>query len=105
MDSGKVVLVQGVNPGKPAGVLLVISKEPSVLFRKKRQDSADGARIDISRGATESIPFAKNEVFRVASGRGLQIFYQGRKVTPRTIESGVWMSFVPQSSGGAGDKK
>jgi cytoskeletal protein CcmA (bactofilin family) len=104
-DPGKVALVQGVNPGKPAGVLLVISKEPSVLFRKKRQDSADGTRVDISRGATESIPFAKNEVFRVASGRDLQIFYQGRKVAPKIIESGVWMSFVPHSSGGVGDKK
>lgn len=104
-DPGKVALVQGVNPGKPAGVLLVISKEPAVLFRKKRQDAADGTRIEISRGATESIPFAKNEVFRVASGRDLQIFYQGRKVAPKIIESGVWLSFVPHSSTGTGDKK
>jgi cytoskeletal protein CcmA (bactofilin family) len=104
-DPGKVALVQGVNPGKPAGVLLVIGKEPAVLFRKKRQDAADGTRIEISRGATESIPFAKNEVFRVASGRDLQIFYQGRKVAPKIIESGAWLSFVPHSSTGSGDRK
>lgn len=105
MDPDKVVVVQGVNPGKPAGVFLVISKEPSVLFRKKRKDSSAGTRIDIAQGATESIAFSNNEIFRVANGQDIQIFYQGRKVTPKTIESGVWMSFVAQSKTGAGDKK
>ncbi len=99
-----VVAVHGVNPGKPAGVLLVIGKEPSVLFRKKRQDAGEGVRIDIGQGATESIAFAKNEIFRVASGRDITIFYQGRKVAPKTIETGAWMSFVPQSASAAGDK-
>ena len=104
-DQDNVAAVQGVNPGKPADFFLAISKGPSVLYRKKRQDPADGKRIDISQGATESIAIAKNEIFRVASGRDIQIFYQGRKVAPKTIESGAWMSFVPQPPIGARENK
>lgn len=99
-----VVAVHGVNPGKPAGVFLVIAKEPAVLFRKKPQDAGEGTRIEIAQGTTESISFAKPEMFRVASGRDVTIFYQGRKVAPRTVEAGAWMNFVPQSTSGAGDK-
>ena len=99
----KIVAVQGINPSKPANVFSVISKEPSVLFQKKLQDPADGTRIDIAKGASLSIAIAKNEVFRVAKGRDIVIFYQGRKVSPKTIESGVWMNFVPQSPSGASD--
>lgn len=104
-NPANVVLVQGVNPAKPAGVILLISREPAVLFKKKRQDSGDGSRIETSQGATESIAIARNEILRVASGQDLQIFYQGRKVAPRIIASGVWMSFVPQSSGVASESK
>lgn len=104
VDGDTLVTIQGVNPAKPAGVFLVIGKEASVLFRKKRQDATEGTRIDIAQGATESIAIARNEVFRVARGRDLTIFYQGRKVPPKTIESGAWMSFVPQSPGAAAEK-
>jgi cytoskeletal protein CcmA (bactofilin family) len=92
----KVVKVQGVNPGKPAGFFLLIGKEPSVLFKKRRQEAGDGTRIEVSQGEAVSVPIAKNEIFRVAEGRDIEIFYQGRKVAPKTIESGAWMSFVPQ---------
>ena len=103
-DPGKVVVVQGVNPGKPAGALSVVSEGPSVLFRKKRQDTSNGARIDVPNGAS-TISIARDEVFRVAEGRNIVIFYQGRKVAPKTIEVGAWMSFVPQSSAGALNKE
>jgi cytoskeletal protein CcmA (bactofilin family) len=103
-DADKVVKVQGVNPAKPAGFFLLIGKEPSVLFRKKRKDPGEGKRIDVSQGATVSIPVAKDEIIRVAQGRDIEIFYQGRKVAPKTIESGAWMSFVPQLPDGAIDK-
>lgn len=96
-----MVKVQGVNPGKPAGFFLLIGKEPSVLFRKKRQEEGEGVRIAVSQGEAVSIPIAKNEIFRVAEGRDIEIFYQGRKVAPKTIESGAWMSFVPQLPDGA----
>ncbi len=99
-DTDKVVRVQGVNPGKPTGFFLLIGKEPSVLFKKKRKDPGEGKRIDVSQGETVSIPVAKDEMVRVAEGRDIEIFYQGRKVAPKTIESGAWMSFVPQLPGG-----
>ena len=105
MAPEKTVEVPGVNPGKAADVFSVISKEASVLFKKKHQDPADGTRIDIPKGASVNIAIAKNEIFRVAKGQGLVIFYQGRKVAPKVIESGAWMSFIPQSPGRAGDKR
>lgn len=100
-DTDKVVRVQGVNPAKPAGFFLLIGKEPSVLFKKKRKDPGEGKRIDVSQGATISVQVAKDEIVRVAQGRDIEIFYQGRKVAPKTIESGAWMSFVPQLPEGA----
>jgi cytoskeletal protein CcmA (bactofilin family) len=98
-DTEKVVAVQGVNPGKPGGVFSVVGREPSVLIRKKRDEVAEGTRIEIPQGSAASIPFAPDEIFRVVQGRDVEIFYQGRKVGPKTIESGAWISFVPQSSG------
>ncbi len=101
-DSEKVVTIQGVNPGKPGSVFSVVGKQPSALIRKKRDEAAEGTRIEIPQGAAASIPFARDDIFRVVQGRDIEIFYQGRKVGPKTIESGAWMSFVPQSSGAAG---
>lgn len=100
----KLVVVQGVNPGKPGGVFSVVGKEPSVLIRKKRDEASEGTRIEVPQGAAASIPFARDEIFRVVQGRDIEIFYQGRKVTPKTIESGAWMSFVPQSGETGVDK-
>jgi hypothetical protein len=97
-----VVTIQGVNPGKPGGVFSVVGREPSVLIRKKRDDAAEGTRIEVAQGAAASIPFARDEIFRVVQGRDIEIFYQGRKVGPKTIESGAWMSFVPQGAGAGG---
>jgi len=101
VDPDKIVTVQGVNPRKPAGLFSVTSKEPSVLLRTKRQDPSGGTRIDIPEGATKTIPIRKDEMFRVVEGRNLTIFYQGRMVPPKTVESGAWMSFVPQAPGTA----
>lgn len=101
----KVVLVQGVNPLKPTDVFSVTSKEPSVLLRKKRQDPSEGTRIDISEGEKITIPIAKNEIVRVVEGRNIMIFYQGRKVSPKIIESGAWLSFVPQTRGETSGKE
>jgi hypothetical protein len=101
-DTEKVVTIQGVNPGKPGGVFSVVGREPSVLIRKKRDEAAEGTRIEVPQGAATSIPFARDEVFRVVQGRDIEIFYQGRKVAPKTIENGAWMSFVPQGAGAGG---
>jgi cytoskeletal protein CcmA (bactofilin family) len=101
----KTVTVQGVNPGKPAGVFLVISQGPSVLFKKKHKDPGDGTRIDLAQGSTESVTIGKNEIFRIASGSEIQIFYQGKKVAPKIIESGAWISFSPQAPGSTNSRR
>lgn len=101
----EVVAVQGVNPAKPAAVFLLISKEPSVLYRKKRTEAGEGTRFVVPQGKTVSVAIGRNELFRVAEGRDLEIFYQGRKVTPKTIETGAWMSFVPQGARAAGEDR
>ncbi|GIK24554.1 MAG: hypothetical protein BroJett006_08000 [Betaproteobacteria bacterium] len=101
----EVVTVQGVNPAKPAGAFLLISKEPSVLYRKKREEAGEGTRFVVQQGKTISVAIGRNELFRVAEGRDLEIFYQGRKVTAKTIENGAWMSFVPQGARAAGEDR
>jgi len=101
----EVVSVHGVNPAKPAGAFLLISKEPSVLYRKKREEAGEGTRFVVQQGKTVSVAIGRNELFRVAEGRDLEIFYQGRKVTPKTIETGAWMSFVPQGARAAGEDR
>jgi cytoskeletal protein CcmA (bactofilin family) len=104
LDLKHVVVVQGDSPSKPGDFLYVIGNEPSVLFRKQRQDPAEGTRIDVAQGTSKRIPIAKDDILRVQQGRGLQMFYQGRKVAPATIESGAWIRFVPNSRGGASDQ-
>jgi hypothetical protein len=84
---------------------LLISKEPSVLYRKKREEAGEGTRFVVQQGKTVSVAIGRNELFRVAEGRDLEIFYQGRKVTPKTIETGAWMSFVPQGARAAGEDR
>lgn len=69
--------------------------------KKKRKDPGEGKRIDVSQGATVSVQIAKDEIIRVAQGRDIEIFYQGRKVAPKTIESGAWTKFVPHLPDGA----
>jgi len=103
VDPDKVVTVQGVNPRKPASLFSVTSKEPSALLRTKRQDPSGGTRIEVPEGRTKTIPIGRDDIFRVVEGRDLTIFYQGRMVPPRILESGVWMSFVPQTPGAAND--
>jgi hypothetical protein len=105
VDAEQVTKVRGDNPAKSGDVLFVISKEPSVLFKKKRQDPAEGTRIDIAQGASKRIAIANNEILRVAEGSDIEVFYQGRKVASKTIESGAWMRFVPYSSDGASDSE
>lgn len=97
----KVVTVQGLNPAKSADIVFLIAHEPSVLFKKKREDPSAGKQIDLVRGRNVSVAIARNELLRVANGPRLEIFYQGRKVAPDTIESGIWMQFVPLAPGDA----
>jgi cytoskeletal protein CcmA (bactofilin family) len=104
-DAEETVSVHGVNPAKPAGAFLLIGREPAVLYRKKRGEAGEGTRFAVQQGKTISVAIGRNELFRVAEGRDIEIFYQGRKVTPKTIESGAWMSFVPQGARAAGEDR
>lgn len=97
-DTERVVLVQGVNPRKPTDVFSVTSAEPSVILRKKRQEKSGGTRVEISKGEKVAIPIGKNEIVRVVEGHNIMIFYQGRKVSPKVIASGAWLSFQPHSA-------
>lgn len=102
-DAEEVIVVQGVNPAKPAGVFLLVSKEPTVLYRKKREEAGEGRRHVVPQGRAVSVAIGRNEVFRVAEGRNPEIFYQGRKVSPKAIETGAWLHFVPHGAGAAGE--
>lgn len=105
LDLKHVTVVRGDDPGKPADFLyVVIGKEPAVLFRKQRKDPAEGTRINLAQGTSKRIPIAKDDILRVEQGRGLQMFYQGRKVASATIASGAWISFVPNSGSNSTDK-
>jgi hypothetical protein len=90
----KVVSVRGANPSRPAGVFLLISNEASILYRKKRDDPGEGARIAVGEGEKVSVAIAPDELIRVAKGRDIAILFQGQKVSRSTIESGAWISFV-----------
>jgi hypothetical protein len=101
-DPKPVTVVQGDSPNKPADfVFVVVGKESAVLFRKPRKDPAEGTRIGVAQGTSKRIPIAKDDILRVEQGRGIQMFFQGRKVAQATIEGGAWISFVPNSRGGA----
>lgn len=92
----KVAVVHGMNPSRPAGVFLLISNDPSVLYRKKRGEPGDGARVSVPAGEKVSVSVAPDELIRVAQGRDVVIFFQGKKVAPDIIASGAWISFVPR---------
>lgn len=102
VDMKNVTVVNGDSPSKPADfVYAEIGKEPVVLFKKQRNDPGEGTRISAAPGTKKRIPISKNDLLRVEQGKGLQMFFQGRKVAPTNMESGVWLSFVPNSRSGA----
>lgn len=95
-DADEVVSITGTNPSRPANVFLLVSNEASVLYRKKRGDQGEGARIAVPRGGKVSVSIGADEIIRVAKGSGIEIYYQGRKVPAEVIEKGTWMGFVPR---------
>ena len=93
-----VIEIQGMDPAKQTGSFFVSSKEQAALLKKKWNDPGAGVRIDLPQGAERRIPISPNEIVRVAEGRNLGIFYQGRMVPARVIESGAWVNFVRNKS-------
>jgi cytoskeletal protein CcmA (bactofilin family) len=95
-DDGNFVTVKGANANRPPGVFLLVTTEPTVLYRKKRSDTGDGARIAVGAGERVSVSVGDNELIRVARGPNAVIFYQGKKVPSDLIENSAWISFVPR---------
>jgi cytoskeletal protein CcmA (bactofilin family) len=93
----KVLVVKGANPNRPPGVFLLVSSETCILYRKKRDDPGEGARITVAQGERVSVSIARDELIRIASGYNITIFYQGQKVPQNIIESSAWISFAPKS--------
>jgi cytoskeletal protein RodZ len=96
-----VVDVQGIDAAKQTGSFFVSTKEQTVLLKKKQNDPGTGTRIDLAQGAGRRIAIAADEIVRVAEGRDLEIFYQGRKVPARVVDSGAWVHFVRKTSDSA----
>jgi hypothetical protein len=98
-DRGRVVTVQGTNSEKSASQFYVTTHETVVLQRKKRGDAGEGKSVEIAKNRNTSIQIGANEIFRVAQGRNVDIFYQGRRVSKPNIDNGDWISFVPFTAG------
>jgi cytoskeletal protein RodZ len=90
--------IQGKDPAKRVGSFFVSSKEQAALLKKKRNDPGEGVRIELAQGAELLIPISPSEIFRVAEGRNLEIFYQGRMVPAQIVESGAWVNLVRKTS-------
>lgn len=95
-----IVAVNGANPSRPAGVFLLIAHEPTVLYRKKRDDAGTGMQLSADAGEKVSISVDADELVRVAKGRALEIYFQGQKVPRDLVERGVWISFVRKPAPG-----
>lgn len=89
----KIVDVQGIEAYKPARSIYVMAHEAAVLIKQRKGQEAE--TLSLEKGASQRIPLAADERLRVAEGKSLGIFFQGRKVPANTIESGDWIRFVP----------
>lgn len=97
-EAKDVAVVKGDDPGKPGDfVYVVVGKEPAVLFRRQAKGATEGKRIDLPQGVSKRVPLGRDELLRVEQGKGVQIFYQGRKVSPATINGAGWIRFVPSA--------
>ncbi len=89
----KVVEIQGIEAHKPARSIYVMANEAAVLIKQREGQEAE--TLSLTKGASQRIPLAADERLRVAEGKNLGIFFQGRKVSANTIEAGDWVRFVP----------
>ena len=88
----KFITVRGANPARPANVFLLVSDEPTVLYRKKRGESGDGTRVPVSEGKV-TVTVAPDDLIRVAKGSDVTIYFQGQKVSAAQLQE-HWVSFV-----------
>jgi cytoskeletal protein CcmA (bactofilin family) len=98
-DRGRIVTIQGTNPEKSATQFFVTTREAVVMQRKKRGDPGEGKPIEIAKNRNTSLQIGAGEIFRVAQGSNVDIFYQGRRVSKSNIDNGDWLGFVPYVAG------
>ncbi len=91
--AGRIITVTGADPAKPAGVVYVRTREPAVLWVKPRAADAVGRRIEVPGHASKKYPISADEVLRVTGGRGVELFFQGRKLSPAALDGGHWIAF------------
>lgn len=94
-DADRIFTVEGIDADKPAGIVFVKTREPAVLFVKSRGAAGDGTRIEVPDRASRRFPISANDVLRVAQGRDVDIYYQGRRLSSAMVEGGQWIAFVP----------
>jgi cytoskeletal protein CcmA (bactofilin family) len=94
-DTGRIITVQGLDVDKPTDVFFVATREAVVLYKKQRDDSGEGTRIELANGTKQRISISENELVRVARGKNIDLFYQGRKLSPSIVQTGAWISFLP----------
>lgn len=98
-DPGRVIAVHGMDQDKQSDFFFVATKESVVLFKKQINEPGDGTRIELAKGANRRFPVSEDDLVRVAAGKDLELFYQGRKVSWGVLHSGAWMRFVPLAAG------
>lgn len=96
----EVAEVRGANPNRPDGVFLLVTQDAAILYKKQRDEGGTGTRIATSAGERLSVSIAPDELVRVATGRAVDIYFQGQKVPRRLVESGAWIRFVPRPASG-----
>jgi hypothetical protein len=89
----QVADVQGINPEKSFNTLFIASREPVVLVTKRPGKGETSLNLD--KGAFQRVTLTGDETVRVAQGKDLDMYFQGRKVAASMIEEGVWLRFIP----------
>ncbi len=89
----QAVEVLGIDLNKSPKTIYVIPREPAVLVTK--HPGKGESTLNLDNGVSQRIFLTGNETLRVAQGKDLDMYFQGRKVSSDLIEGGSWIRFVP----------
>lgn len=87
------VTIKGVNPDRPGNVVYIVTREPAVLYKRKRQEGSPESRMSFPTGRNTRIRISPDELMRVAQGEDLDLYFQGGKIWSQHIANGNWMQF------------
>lgn len=91
--STPTVEIAGIDAHKSSATVFVAAREPVLLIARRPGRGETPYRLE--KGGAQRIPVAEDQFLRVAQGKDLDMFFQGRKVAPSVIETGQWLRFVP----------